>query len=161
VPALAAYLESSKDFSVFEAENVGFDVEGTIRWRSRCGAGAKPFPISGITSRRLCCGGIAGQFDAVACGDDVAHGKPHRDLVALTRHRAGACAPDAIMVGDTSFDMIAAVALGSSSLGLLNGALLWLNFAPPVRGIVARMHRRCFRCRKPPGTALDKEKPST
>jgi phosphoglycolate phosphatase-like HAD superfamily hydrolase len=51
--------------------------------------------------------------DAVACGDDVQHDKPDSALIEVALLRAGKLAPkDAIMIGDTPYDAIAAKRLG-------------------------------------------------
>ncbi len=44
--------------------------------------------------------GLADSFDAVVCIDDVAHGKPHPDLVLEALRRTGTAASDAIMLED-------------------------------------------------------------
>ncbi len=63
--------------------------------------------------------GISGLIDAIACGEDVRHEKPHPDLIRLTLARARSV--HAIMVGDTPFDAKAAHAAGISSIGMLTG----------------------------------------
>jgi phosphoglycolate phosphatase-like HAD superfamily hydrolase len=60
--------------------------------------------------------------DAVACGDDVQHDKPDSALIEVALLRAGKLAPkDAIMIGDTPYDAIAAKRLGVGSIGMLSG----------------------------------------
>jgi HAD superfamily hydrolase (TIGR01509 family) len=44
--------------------------------------------------------GLTDSFDAVVCIDDVAHGKPHPDLVLEALRRMGTAASDAIMLED-------------------------------------------------------------
>jgi HAD superfamily hydrolase (TIGR01509 family) len=44
--------------------------------------------------------GLTDSFDAVVCIDDVAHGKPHPDLVLEALRRTGTAASDAIMLED-------------------------------------------------------------
>jgi HAD superfamily hydrolase (TIGR01549 family) len=58
-------------------------------------------------------------IDAIACGDDVKHGKPHPDLFGLALKRLGETA--ALVVGDTPYDAIAATQTGTRPLGLLSG----------------------------------------
>jgi len=64
--------------------------------------------------------GVSELIDAVACGDDVKHGKPHPDLIRLALRRAGAPA-EALMVGDTPYDAEAAEAAGVAAVGVLTG----------------------------------------
>ena len=60
--------------------------------------------------------------DAVACGDDVQHNKPDSALIEVALLRAGKLAPaDAIVIGDTPYDAIAAERLGVATIGLLSG----------------------------------------
>jgi HAD superfamily hydrolase (TIGR01549 family) len=62
---------------------------------------------------------VADLVDAVACGSDVAHGKPWPDLVQLALRRIGASS--AIMVGDTPYDAEAAHAAGLTAIGVETG----------------------------------------
>ena len=63
----------------------------------------------------------AGAFiDAVACGDDRVHGKPHPDLLRLALGRLGA-RKNAVAVGDTPYDAIAAGRAGIRSIGTMSG----------------------------------------
>jgi phosphoglycolate phosphatase-like HAD superfamily hydrolase len=61
--------------------------------------------------------------DAVACGDDVQHDKPDSALIKVALLRAGKLAPaDAIVIGDTPYDAIAAKRAGVvATIGLLSG----------------------------------------
>ena len=61
--------------------------------------------------------------DAVACGDDVQHNKPDSALIKVALLRAGKLAPaDAIVIGDTPYDAIAAKRAGVvGTIGLLSG----------------------------------------
>jgi HAD superfamily hydrolase (TIGR01509 family) len=63
--------------------------------------------------------GVDELIDAIACGDDVKHGKPHPDLFELALKRLGETT--ATVVGDTPFDAIAGKKLGLKSIGLLTG----------------------------------------
>jgi HAD superfamily hydrolase (TIGR01549 family) len=58
-------------------------------------------------------------IDAIACRDDVKHGKPHPDLFRLALKRLGETA--AFGVGDTPYDAIAATQTGTRPLGLFSG----------------------------------------
>jgi phosphoglycolate phosphatase-like HAD superfamily hydrolase len=62
-------------------------------------------------------------IDAVACGDDVQHEKPDSALIKVALLRAGKVAPsDAIMIGDTPYDAIAAKRAGlAGTIGVLSG----------------------------------------
>lgn len=65
--------------------------------------------------------GIAGLFDAVACGDDKGmRGKPHPHLLNLVLRRLGR-AERAIDVGDTPYDAMAARSVGLRAIGTLTG----------------------------------------
>ena len=62
-------------------------------------------------------------IDAVACGDDVQHDKPDSALIKVSLLRAGKFVPsDAIMIGDTPYDAIAAKRAGlAGTIGVLSG----------------------------------------
>jgi phosphoglycolate phosphatase-like HAD superfamily hydrolase len=61
-------------------------------------------------------------IDAIACGDDVAKGKPEPDLVELALHHLGGTpAALATMIGDTPFDAQAARSAGVNAWGTLTG----------------------------------------
>jgi phosphoglycolate phosphatase-like HAD superfamily hydrolase len=63
--------------------------------------------------------GLTGLFDAVACGSDKAmRGKPHPNLLSLVLRRLGRPI-QAIHVGDTPYDGMAARHLGLSAVGTL------------------------------------------
>ncbi len=60
--------------------------------------------------------------DAVACGDDVQHDKPDSALIEVTLLRAGKAAPEeAVMIGDTPYDVIAAKHARVRAIGMLSG----------------------------------------
>jgi phosphoglycolate phosphatase-like HAD superfamily hydrolase len=60
--------------------------------------------------------------DAVACGDDVQHDKPHPALIEVALLRTGGIAPEhAVMIGDTPYDAIAARRAGLAAIGMLSG----------------------------------------
>jgi HAD superfamily hydrolase (TIGR01549 family) len=60
--------------------------------------------------------------DAVACGDDVDHDKPDPALIEVALLRAGKVTPaEAVMIGDSPYDAIAAKHARVRALGLLSG----------------------------------------
>jgi HAD superfamily hydrolase (TIGR01549 family) len=60
-------------------------------------------------------------IDAIACGDDVDHGKPDPRLVGLAVRKLGAPAGQSVMIGDTPYDAEAAREAGAAAAGLLTG----------------------------------------
>jgi HAD superfamily hydrolase (TIGR01509 family) len=60
-------------------------------------------------------------IDAMACGDDVEHGKPDPRLVGLALRKLGLAAGQAIMIGDTPYDAEAARAAGTAAAAVLTG----------------------------------------
>jgi phosphoglycolate phosphatase-like HAD superfamily hydrolase len=101
------------------------------RWPQPGGTGTQP-----ITVQAICCGGcclagflvfasapagIAGLVDARACGNEVKRGKPHPDVMHLALEKLDASPGDAIMIGDTPFDAMAARKVEVRALGLLTG----------------------------------------
>jgi phosphoglycolate phosphatase-like HAD superfamily hydrolase len=58
-------------------------------------------------------------IDAVACGADAAHGKPHPFEVCL--RKLGCMPHDALAVGDTPYDARAARSAGVTPIGLETG----------------------------------------
>jgi HAD superfamily hydrolase (TIGR01549 family) len=66
---------------------------------------------------------VGNLVDAIACGDDVQHEKPDSALIKVALLRAGKVAPpDAIMIGDTPYDAIAAKRAGlAATIGVLSG----------------------------------------
>ena len=58
---------------------------------------------------------------AATSADDVATAKPHPDLIHVALDRADTAAGDAIMIGDSVWDIEAAVRAGVRSIGLLSG----------------------------------------
>lgn len=61
--------------------------------------------------------------DAVTTGDDVDSAKPDPTIVAIALERSGAAAQDAIMVGDATWDAIAATKLGIRSVAVRTGGI--------------------------------------
>jgi phosphoglycolate phosphatase-like HAD superfamily hydrolase len=60
-------------------------------------------------------------IDAVACGDDVEHGKPDPRLVGVALRKLAVPAGEAVMIGDTPYDAEAAGGAGTAAAGLLTG----------------------------------------
>ena len=61
--------------------------------------------------------------DAVTTGDDVDRAKPDPTIVGIALDRAGVEAADAIMVGDATWDAIAATKLGIRSIAVRTGGI--------------------------------------
>jgi phosphoglycolate phosphatase-like HAD superfamily hydrolase len=65
---------------------------------------------------------IGDLIDAIGCGNDVKHGKPHPDIFELARKRLKVRARGSIAcVGDTPYDAAAARAAGMPPIGVLTG----------------------------------------
>jgi HAD superfamily hydrolase (TIGR01509 family) len=64
---------------------------------------------------------VANLVDAIACGDDVQHGKPDPRLVNLAVQKLGVRASAAVMIGDTPYDAEAGREAGTAAAGLLTG----------------------------------------
>jgi HAD superfamily hydrolase (TIGR01549 family) len=60
-------------------------------------------------------------INAMACGDDVEHGKPDPRLVGLALRKLELSGSQAVMVGDTPYDAEAAVEAGTSAACVLTG----------------------------------------
>jgi phosphonatase-like hydrolase len=69
-------------------------------------------------------GWMSGIVDAVACGDEVAHGRPAPDLILKAMAAAGAADPRRVaVVGDTVLDLQAGASAGVRwNIGVLSGA---------------------------------------
>jgi phosphoglycolate phosphatase-like HAD superfamily hydrolase len=66
--------------------------------------------------------GVGDLVDAVACGDDVQHDKPDSALIEVALLRAGKVTPaEAVMIGDSPYDAIAAKHAHVRAIGLLSG----------------------------------------
>lgn len=61
--------------------------------------------------------------DAVTTGDDVDQAKPDPTIVGIALDRAGVDAADAVMVGDATWDAIAATKLGIRSVAVRTGGI--------------------------------------
>lgn len=62
-----------------------------------------------------------GIVDATTSKDDVARSKPDPDIFVAALESAGVAAGDAIVLGDTPWDMIAAARAGVRAIGVLSG----------------------------------------
>ncbi len=60
-------------------------------------------------------------FDVVVTGDDVSSSTPSRDLLEMALERAGVDARDALVVGDSVWDMEGAVRVGATAVGVATG----------------------------------------
>lgn len=65
--------------------------------------------------------GIAGQFDVRISSDEVSHSKPDVDIVAKALEKAGVKASEAVLVGDTPYDLESARKAGVPFVGLRCG----------------------------------------
>lgn len=61
--------------------------------------------------------------DAVTSGEDVDTAKPDATIVKIAIERAGVSAPNAIMVGDATWDAVAATKVGARSVAVLTGGI--------------------------------------
>lgn len=61
--------------------------------------------------------------DAVTTGDDVDQAKPDPTIVGIALERAGVDAAEAVMVGDATWDAIAATKLGIRSVAVRTGGI--------------------------------------
>lgn len=66
---------------------------------------------------------VDGFVDAVTTGDDVDAAKPDPTIVGIALDRAGVDAADAVMVGDATWDAIAATKLGIRSIAVRTGGI--------------------------------------
>jgi phosphoglycolate phosphatase-like HAD superfamily hydrolase len=64
---------------------------------------------------------VSDLIDSMACGDDVAHGKPDPRLVGLAVRKLGVATVETVMIGDTPYDAEAARGAGTAAAGLLTG----------------------------------------
>lgn len=65
--------------------------------------------------------GIADLIDGTTSKDDVEHSKPCPDIFAAALREAGVAAPEAVVVGDSPFDIEAAAKLGIAAVGVRSG----------------------------------------
>jgi HAD superfamily hydrolase (TIGR01549 family) len=113
----ANYLESVKAFpcvrDVFEALTRG---GGRIALATDCQGPELKHYLSLLN--------VSDLIDAMACGDDVEHGKPDPRLVWLALRKLGVAAGEAVMIGDTPYDAEAARGAGTAAAGLLTGGFV-------------------------------------
>lgn len=64
---------------------------------------------------------VSDAVDAVTSGEDVATAKPEPDLINVALDRAGVTADQAVMVGDSVWDISSAARAGVASIGVLSG----------------------------------------
>jgi len=64
---------------------------------------------------------VSDLIHAMACGDDVEHGKPDPRLVGLALRKLAVPSGEAVMIGDTPYDAEAARGAGTAAAGLLPG----------------------------------------
>lgn len=64
---------------------------------------------------------FGGSVHAVTSGADVSTAKPAPDLISIALERAGTSADHAIMVGDATWDVLAAKRAGLATVGVLSG----------------------------------------
>jgi phosphoglycolate phosphatase len=90
-------------------------------------------------ARRILAGlGVLSSFDVVAGGDEVPRGKPDPALVHLALSRLDLGAAEAVLVGDTGFDVGAGTAAGVAVIGLgidADRRIERLAELPPLLGI--------------------------
>lgn len=92
--------------------------------------------------------GIGHRFHATRCADE-ARGKPHPEMLLQLLHELRVAPEQAVMIGDTSFDMEMAANAGIARIGLRHGAhaeeqlLVWepLHMVDDLRQLAA-----CLRC---------------
>ncbi len=65
--------------------------------------------------------GITDLLDATTCADDVKETKPDPDIFETALAKLGVAAADAVAIGDTPYDALAATRAGMSAIGVLSG----------------------------------------
>ena len=65
--------------------------------------------------------GIADMIDANTCSDDVGESKPDPDIFLAALGKLGCRADEAVVIGDTPYDAIAATRAGIKAVGVLSG----------------------------------------
>ena len=66
---------------------------------------------------------VEDHIDAVTSGEDVETAKPDATVVKIAVERAGVSASNAVMVGDATWDAIAATKVGVRSVAVLTGGI--------------------------------------
>jgi phosphoglycolate phosphatase-like HAD superfamily hydrolase len=72
--------------------------------------------------------GVRDFIAASACGDEAKRGKPNPDLLRLVLKKLGARPRDAVMIGDTPFDVLAARNIDAPAVGLRTGGFQDADF---------------------------------
>lgn len=83
-----------------------------------CTSGA-PEDVADFRSKIGCDGVVAAAVD----GSDVEHGKPAPDIVQAALDAVGVAPENAVMLGDTIYDVRAAAAAGVACIGLMCGGI--------------------------------------
>lgn len=65
--------------------------------------------------------GITDMIDANTCSDDVGDSKPDPDIFLAALNKLGCRADEAVVIGDTPYDAIAATRAGVKAVGVLSG----------------------------------------
>jgi HAD superfamily hydrolase (TIGR01509 family) len=78
---------------------------------------AKKSELDGLLAR----GDLGPLVDVAATGDDAEDSKPDPDIIGAALKKANVAAPDAVMVGDTQYDVEAAHRAGVACVALLCG----------------------------------------
>ncbi|MDT7953127.1 MAG: HAD family hydrolase [Acetobacteraceae bacterium] len=65
--------------------------------------------------------GITELIDASTCSDDVGESKPDPDVFEAALQKLGVAPADAVAIGDTPYDAIAATRAGMKAIGVLSG----------------------------------------
>ncbi len=79
---------------------------------------------------------IHGYFDVIIGGDDVESGKPAPDMVFLACRRLDIKPDEAVVVGDTEYDMMAARAAGAMAVGYKTAGDVRIEALTDLLGIV-------------------------
>mgnify|MGYP000934628374 CR=1 FL=1 len=94
------------------------------------------------TTRHLEILGLASYFSAVVCGDDGIPLKPAPDMALEICRRLGFAPEQAVMVGDSSFDMLMAHRAGlARAIGVSSGSMPAERLAPFADLVIADIHR--------------------
>jgi phosphoglycolate phosphatase-like HAD superfamily hydrolase len=87
-------------------------------------------------------------IDAMACGDDVEHGKPDPRLMGLALRKLGLPGSEVVMIGDTPYDAEAAQGAGTVAAGVLTGGFSKETLLQAGCLVVAREVRDLISCLK-------------
>jgi HAD superfamily hydrolase (TIGR01509 family) len=119
VDALAASFQSAYDRSGEQVSAFPGVLEMLEELRS---AGVRTAVVTSKSRRRYgpdaVRAGLAGAIDIAVCAEDVTATKPDPDPVLRALEKLGVSGADALMVGDTPVDVAAALAAGTSAIGV-------------------------------------------